>query len=386
MSSLLERIREGGLPDQAKESIARGVVPLEPEELIIALFLVCGQGEWLAQAKETFAGLPDGTKLTFFENRAIDPDVTDFYLRNFSLPIPTKMVMLLNPRTKATTISAVACDLEAELLDVVVNNQVKILEDPTIIDGLNRNTWLSINQKQRIDEYQRLLLKSTIEAAEVLETKSLKEIEDEAIADAREFVRVFGKEAGPARMSSMTPTQVASPESAETDEDIDDSDMPDEIPSEDELEHSFETSATAKTGTKEKLSVLEQIAAMSVPQKVQAAIKGDREVRSILIRDSNKLVCSAVIKSPRITDAEVEFYANLRNVQTDVLRLIAQNREWTKSYKVIHNLVRNPRTPITFSTKFMSRLNKKDLRALIRDRGVPEVLRTMARRMSASTT
>lgn len=385
MSSLLDRIREGGLPDQAKESIARGVVPLEPEELIIALFLVCGQGEWLAQAQETFAGLPDGTKLTFFENRAIESDVTDFYLRNFFLPIPTKMAMLLNPRTKAATISAVAADLEAELLDVVVNNQVKILEDPTIIDGLNRNTRLSINQKQRIDEYQRLLLKNTIEAAEVLETKSLKDIEDEAIADAREFVRVFGKEAGPGRMSSMTPTQMAKPEPAETDEDLDDSDILDEVASEDEPEPSFETSTAPKTGAKEKLSVLEQIASMSVPQKVQAAIKGDREVRSILIRDSNKLVCSAVIKSPRITDAEVEFYANLRNVQTDVLRLIAQNREWTKSYKVIHNLVRNPRTPITFSTKFMSRLNKKDLRALIRDRGVPEVLRTMARRMSAST-
>ncbi len=389
MSSLLEKIREGGLPDQAKESIARGVVPLEPEELILALFLVCGQGEWLAQARETFASLPDGTKLTFFENRGIDADVTDFYLRNFTLPIPIKMVMLLNPRTKAVTISAVAADLEAELLDVVVNNQVKILEDSTIIDSLNRNTRLSINQKQRIDEYTRLLLKSTIEAAEVLETKSLKEIEDEAIADAREFVRVFGKESGPSRLSSAKPAQAASPEPAESDEDVDDSDMPDDVPLDEELEQSLEaptsSKAGAKEGAKEKLSVLEQIASMSVPQKVQAAIKGDREVRSILIRDANKLVCSAVIKSPRITDAEVEFYANLRNVQTDVLRLIAQNREWTKSYKVIHNLVRNPRTPITFSTKFMSRLNKKDLRALIRDRGVPEVLRTMARRMSASS-
>ncbi len=383
MSSLLERIREGGLPEQAKESIVKGVVPLEPEELVVALFLVCGQSpEWLTHARDTFSGLPDGTKQSFFENRAIDPDVTDFYLRNFSLPLSIKMVMLLNPRTKAATISAVAARLEGELLDVVVNNQVKILEEPSIIEGLNQNPALSINQKQRIDEYQRLLLKSTIESAEVLETKSLKDIEEEAIADAREFVRVFGKESSASRISSaQAPTApVKAVEEAE-DETGESSEEYDEAAAEAAFNQSFDSGTTK---TKEKLSVLEQIAAMSVPQRVQAAIKGDREVRSILIRDSNKLVSSAVIKSPRITDAEVEFYANLRNVQTDVLRLIAQNREWTKSYKVIHNLVRNPRTPITFTTKFMSRLNKKDLRALVRDRGVPEVLRTMARRMIAS--
>lgn len=382
MSSLLDRIREGGLPEQAKESIVKGVVPLEPEELVVALFLVCGQSpEWLPLARETFAGLPDGTKQTFFENRTIDADVTDFYLRQFALSIPIKMVMLLNPRTKATTISAVAAKLEAELLDVVVNNQVKILEEPGIIDELNLNPALSINQKQRIDEYQRLLLKSTIEAAEVLEAKSLKEIEDEAIADAREFVRVFGKEGNASRISSAQVPTSSAKVVEEVEEDTIEPEEFNEAAAEAEFNQSFESGAGK---TKEKLSVLEQIAAMSVPQKVQAAIKGDREVRSILIRDSNKLVCSAVIKSPRITDAEVEFYANLRNVQTDVLRLIAQNREWTKSYKVIHNLVRNPRTPITFTTKFMTRLNKKDLRALVRDRGVPEVLRTMARRMIAS--
>jgi uncharacterized UPF0160 family protein len=89
-----------------------------------------------------------------------------------------------------------------------------------------------------------------------------------------------------------------------------------------------------------------------------------------------------VIKSPRITESEVEFYAALRNVQTDVLRLIASNREWLKSYKVIHTLIKNPRTPLAYTTKMLPRLNKKDLRSLERDRNVPEALRKMAKRMT----
>jgi len=369
MSDVLERIKKGELPDQALEAVVKGIVPLEAEDLIPAMYLICSSREvLLPQAQETVAGLPDGVKKTFFEAKNVDADITDFYLRHMPLPSDVKTVMLLNPGTRGETIAAVAEDLEDRLLDLVVNNQVKILEEPAIIDGLRENPFLSINQKQRLDEYERLLLKSRVASAEELAEKDIKDIEAEAIADAREFVAAFGKETGgPVRSAEAPPMQRTSGAEGERDT----------------SEDAAEAGLGGRSG-KEKISVLEQIAGMSVPQKIQAAIKGDREVRSILIRDANKLVCCAVIKSPRITDSEVEFYANLRNVQTDVLRLIAQNREWSKSYKVVLNLVRNPRTPVTFTTKLLSRLNKKDLKGLVRDRGVPEVLRTMARRMSAT--
>ncbi|MFH4090520.1 hypothetical protein WAJ00_21625, partial [Acinetobacter baumannii] len=81
-----------------------------------------------------------------------------------------------------------------------------------------------------------------------------------------------------------------------------------------------------------------------VKDRVKLALKGDREVRNILIRDANKIVATAVIKNPRLTDQEVETIAAMRTVPEEVLRLIALNRAWARSYPIIHNLARNPRT------------------------------------------
>jgi hypothetical protein len=358
VSEFLIRLHKGELPQHAQEALVKGILPVESEELITAIYLICTrQEQHLDQARDTFEGLPDGVKKTYFENRDLDAEILDFYLRHFSIPTEAKSAILLNPNTMGSSIEAAAADLESQLLDLAVNNQVKIQDEPGIVEALRLNPGLSITQKQKLDEYERLLLRSKIAPAEELEDRDTDEIIQEAIDDAREFVQTFGKESGPFKMASSVVDSGPSAEPVSDDQQAE------------------------PTSPKQKLSVLEQLQSMSVPQKIQAAIKGDREVRGILIRDSNKQVCTAVVKSPRITDAEVEFYANLRNVQTDVLRLIAANREWTKSYKVIHNLIKNPRTPIAQTTRLIHRLNKRDIRNLQRDRGIPEALRTMARKL-----
>ena len=90
---------------------------------------------------------------------------------------------------------------------------------------------------------------------------------------------------------------------------------------------------------------------MKVKDRIKLGMKGDREARSILIRDPNKVVAQAVINNPRITDQEVEAIAAMRTVSDEVLRLIGQNRGWARQYPVIHNLARNPRTPLKIRKK-----------------------------------
>ena len=358
MSEILERLRQGDLPDQAAEAIVNGLMPMEGEDLIVALFIIgSDKPAYLDRAQATFDSMPEGIKASCFEREGQDPELLDFFLRHFKVTSAPKSALLLNGNTPASAIAAAAPEIEPMLLDLAVNNQVKILEDPSIIDGLRLNPALSITQTQKLDEYGYLLLKNQISSSDELENLSPREIEMEAIAETIEFVKVFGKEMGPMTKGSIEEPEVETREKEKED-------------------------PSSSRDKSSKISVMEQLSSMSTPQKIQAAIKGDREVRTILIRDSNRLVCCAVVKSPRITDAEIEFYANLRNVQTDVLRLIAGNREWTKSYKVAHNLVRNPRTPIAQSCRLLPRLNKRDLRNLERDRGIPEALRTMAKRMA----
>ncbi len=127
-------------------------------------------------------------------------------------------------------------------------------------------------------------------------------------------------------------------------------------------------------------SITQQIQQMNVVERVRAAMKGSREVRALLIRDPNKMVSSAVLSSPKLTNAEVESFAKMANVAEDVLRAIGQNRAWVKNYGVAASLARNPKTPVAMSMNLMQRLIDRDVRALSIDRNVPEALRLAARK------
>lgn len=130
----------------------------------------------------------------------------------------------------------------------------------------------------------------------------------------------------------------------------------------------------------DKASILQKLAAMAVPDKVKAAMKGTREMRAVLIRDSNKLVALAVLSSPKVTDAEVESFAKMGSVGEDVLRVIGHTRAWVKNYGVVHALVKNAKTPLAVSLTLLQRVNDADLRRLLTDRNIPDALRTAVKK------
>src|SRR5581483_2105865 len=106
----------------------------------------------------------------------------------------------------------------------------------------------------------------------------------------------------------------------------------------------------------ERKSLFQLIATMTVKERIFLGIKGNREARMTLVRDANKMVSSAVLKNPRITDAEVEMVAKLKGLNEEVLRLVCMNRAWVSNYTIMVNLVQNPRTPISFAMTFVNRL------------------------------
>lgn len=130
----------------------------------------------------------------------------------------------------------------------------------------------------------------------------------------------------------------------------------------------------------DKASMLQKLAAMTVPEKVKAAMKGTREMRSVLIRDPNKLVALSVLSCPKVTETEVEAFARMGSVSEDVLRTIGHTRAWVKSYTIVLALVKNAKTPVAMSLTMLNRLNEGDVRRISIDRNVPEALRVAARR------
>jgi hypothetical protein len=125
-------------------------------------------------------------------------------------------------------------------------------------------------------------------------------------------------------------------------------------------------------------TLLQQISAMTVAQRVKFAMKGGADARRVLIRDTNKVVQRAVLQSPRLTDQEVEAFASMTNLTDEILRLIGKNRNFRKNYSVVRNLLNNGKAPLDASMNLLPMLNPMDLKRLTMNKNVPETLRTTA--------
>lgn len=125
------------------------------------------------------------------------------------------------------------------------------------------------------------------------------------------------------------------------------------------------------------------LSSLSVLERMKLAMKGTREQRAQLVRDSNKLVSAAVLSSPKLTDSEVESFTKMGNVSEETLRVIGMNRSWTKNYGVVAGLCRHPKTPPAISMQMIHRLTEKDVRMIAIDRNVPEGLRMLARKITS---
>lgn len=128
-------------------------------------------------------------------------------------------------------------------------------------------------------------------------------------------------------------------------------------------------------------ATFQRVSSMTVSQKIKAAMRGSREERTILIRDSNKLVSLAVLSSPKVSEREIEAFSKMASVSEDVLRVIGTTRAWSKNYSVVRSLAFNPKSPISMSMTLVNRLVEKDVRMLAMDRNIAEPVKILARKI-----
>jgi hypothetical protein len=128
-------------------------------------------------------------------------------------------------------------------------------------------------------------------------------------------------------------------------------------------------------------SVLQKISRLDIKGRIQLAIRGTKEERSILIRDGTKIVALAVLESPKIADSEVEKFATQKNVLEAVLRAIPLKRRFAKNYAIVRNLAFNPRTPIDVALTLVKNLLISDLKNLSSNKEVSETVRKLAFRL-----
>jgi hypothetical protein len=367
---------------------ARGMLPIPQADLLEALVALRSSDEpELSQAAETtLEAQEENSLLDAAKDTETAPAVLNYLAGRANLERSVHEALALNKNSPDDAIAHLASVTgDGSLLELITVNQQRLIRAPAIIEAVISNPARTAEAERRARETRREFFEKA---------RGAQQIAGELRAQGRMAAAEFMENAESVGAPGGIPLEdawVIAQHIEVSDVDIDDSWLALE-----RIEEFFEESyeqrianveriigETAREGDvpPERISLIRQIIMMSVKDRIKLAMKGDREARGILIRDSNRIVSAGVIHNPRLTEHEVEGIAAMRTVSDEVLRLIGINRAWARSYSIIHHLVRNPRTPITTAMSILPRIRAKDLERISQSRNVPDAVRRQAYRL-----
>ena len=353
MNQLVQKFIEGTLPEPMANAMVAGSLPVPPADLIHALaFAVFKEGPAADKALETFMAMPETMLANAIVGPVQPPDALGLILIHRKEPVLLETALLHEDVTSYWVERAVPF-LPGSVLEIALNNQVFWLERPGILDQLEIHPEAEYQIKRRVNEFRLEVLR--LVTPEVAHERL--EIIDEV--EAGRLHRAW--------------SELPLPE-----------DSGEEAPVEHGHLERIRAVVAEETGEEIPLSLTQRVMKLRTNQKIMLAIKGGKEERTLLIRESNRLVQVNVIRNPRITEGEVGFIAQMRTINEEILRIIASNRDWMKKYTITKNVVMNPKTPIGISLNHLKRLIDMDLKLLVKDKNVSEILRREAKRHLAA--
>ncbi len=381
----VQAIIAGTAPHQARLAAASGLLPLPQSDLLELLVALrqSDDAEIATAAKETLDEQDAEDLLTAARSDETSVAVLD-YLATLSQKPKIHEAVILNNKTSDQAVADLASSTsDGALLELIANNQQRLVRFPKIIDAILTNSDRTQEAERRARETKREFFEKERGAQQIAQ-----ELRTRGKTAAAEFFESADLSVG----LSVEDAWLIAEHIEVSDADLDTSWLPSERYEELLAETPEEHAANFKRVIEyeklelgevpaERVTLIKRITFMNARDRMKLGMKGDREARSILIRDSNRVVATAVIQNPRVSDQEVENIAAMRTVSDEVLRLIALNRNWARSYPIIHNLVRNPRTPIPTVVSTLPRIHTKDLKNLSQNRNVSEAVRRQALRL-----
>ncbi len=254
--------------------------------------------------------------------------------------------ILAHPRLQPAAVAEVAGLASEAVAELVATNEQRLLAHPGIIEKLYMNKATRMSTADRILE---LAVRNQVEL------KGIPAYKEAAAAIGQELIAEPSEE--PTPDDTLFKETEAAASQAPVDPSVEDTHRIDEETGDEVVEEKF-------------LPLHARLAQMTVSQKIRRAMLGSASERLLLVRDSNRLVAQASVKSPSIQESEVVRISASRNVSEDVLRIIASDREWTRSHQIKLNLTQNPRTPFAFAAKLIPHLREHELKALARSKNV----------------
>ena len=323
VSSQVAQIVAKGAPRDVQLSAARGALPLSGKDLLTVLLFFCGgkDAELRKTAVTTLRQLPATVVLPVLQDEGTAPPLLDLVARVRGTEDELAGAIIVNSQTTDATLLHLAKTAPSPVLERLANHQGRVERCPEIIDAILANP-----QAERT-------LRFRLGWSEPVEEQSPAEDAVEEAVDG---------------------------ESSDVEE-IDEEGFDEEV---EEVE----------------LSKYQMSLTLKVAEKIKMGLTGDKEWRSLLIKDANKLVQGAVMKNPRLTDGEAIAIARNKQASDEMIRLILLNKDWMKLYEIKKALVSHPKTPIRKAIRMVQFITIKDLKDLARSRNVQTVISTTARK------
>ena len=341
---LLDPASAGPMQQMAARGVAPGVKPGEAVT-VVALLSESSDPAVAAVAQATLARLP-APILNGALAGDLPPGVLALLAPRYAHNAVVMEKLLSHPAIPPEAVADVAAAADEAVAELVAVNEQRLLAHPAIIEKLYMNKATRMSTADRVLE---LAVRGGVELP--------------GIPAYREAATAIGMELISERSAEPTPDDVlfqeteAAAKKAEIDATTEDTHRLDEETGTEVVEDKF-------------LPLHARLATMTVSQKIRRAMLGNAAERLLLVRDSNRLVAAAAVKSPLIQENEIARISASRNVTEDVLRVIALSREWTRSHQIKLNLVSNPRTPFAFAAKLIGHLREHELKALAKSKNV----------------
>jgi hypothetical protein len=416
---MIDLIRASAVPSNLMQSASKGSLSLPPGEMIeILVYLAVHNKVFAKQAQLTLAGWDEAASRAAASDRSTPKEVLDYLISPANLRPVLLPALLSNSSVSPEALAVLAPSAGREVVEMMLKNE-RVTGDVAVLNALLSNPHLTGIQGETI----RNLIHPESAVLTPAETPAQESVPESAIEAVPSTTAE--KTSGLDEVFHLSPAG----ETEEVDAVLDEgvlaylSEHANEIAA--EANHAFQpiggiyeefmpgaeeplaepaaagqasttqsstAGATAGSGAavkkapskktgEERGSALQKISKLDIKGRIQLAMKGSKEERSLLIRDGTKIVALAVLESPKVSDGEVERFAGQKNVLEAVLRGIPMKRRFAKNYSIIRALVFNPRTPLDLSLGLMKNILVGDLRNLSNNKEVSDTVRKLATKM-----
>jgi hypothetical protein len=386
MARILDLVRNSQLPANQMQFAARGALLVPPGEMIeILVHLALHNKLFGEQARMTLAGWDEKASRAAAADPTTSAQVLEYFVTPDNLRIALLPVLTENPSVGEEPLSELAAEGSRAVVEVFLQSQ-RVMKSARLLHALKSNPSLRPNEIAEMREKHAALagaptaehheadVHEALVPEEVVEGTLAKYLEENAAEVAAEAhkpfqpVRIEHEEAG-----AVVPPAAAAVDSASA--------AAEKVSTEQSAAATAHPKVQPHPDEHRRDSALQKISRLGIQGRISLAMRGTKEERAILIRDSTKLVSCAVLDSPKVSEGEVEGFAQQKNVLVAVLRAIPMKRKFAKNYSITRNLVFNPRTPLDLSLGLMKNLLVHDLKNLAGNKDVPDTIRKLALRM-----